>query len=93
MADTLVAHPGEVRKYTWDFSLFPEVVAGDTLTGTPTITASPAGLTIGSPSISGPRVTALITVGAATASYLTVCAAATAGGSTLECLGRLEVTL
>ena len=92
VADTLVARPGEFRLYVFDFSLLPELVAGDTLAGPPVITATPAGLTVGTPGISGKTVTATITAGTVERDYQVSCSCTTAGGSTLVCEGRLEVS-
>lgn len=46
--------PSEVRRYSMDFSAYEELANdGDTLTGSPTVTSTPSGLTTASPSVSG----------------------------------------
>lgn len=91
----LTARPGEVRAYTFDFSQFPEVAAGDALTGTPVVAVTPPGLTLGTPSVvagnPASTVEVLITMGSAEQLYSLTCTCATADGSTLVCEGRLSV--
>jgi len=90
MAVTLTKRPNEVRTYVFDFSEMPEIKAGDTLTGTPTITQSSTpsnatALTIASIKISadGKKVTAVISSGSSGGSYVLTCQCGTTQGSTL----------
>jgi len=46
-----------------DFSQFPEIIAGASLSGSPTFVATPSGLTITSIAISGTQVQAIISGG------------------------------
>lgn len=48
-------HPSESRKYTINFG--PLLGSGETLSGTPTVSATPSGLTLGSPTINSSTVT------------------------------------
>ena len=87
-----VKRTAEVRTYSFDFSKFPEIVAGDTLTGTPTITVAGTGLTLGSPSISSNLVKVQISAGTNGTVYVMKCQCSTVGGSTLVCGGMLLVS-
>lgn len=82
----------ENRVVAWDFKLFPEIVAGDTLSSavvefTP---ASPA-LTFGAPAVSGTQIQATLTVtgGVQNAEYKTTCTATTAAGRVLIAYGDI----
>lgn len=82
----------ESRVYSFDFSQAAELVAGQTLTGTPTVSAYPSGLTIGAASISGSKVQAQISGGTAGVIYLVHSLVSTSVGSVLEDVESLQVT-
>lgn len=86
-------HPGEVRKARFVFEKKREIIDGDTLTGTPTVTSSPSGPTIGTPTISGDEVRALISGGTDGTSYILTATCDTAGGATLQVVGLLAVSV
>lgn len=95
---TLQKYANEVRSYVFDFSQFPEVVDGETLSS-PTVPAV-SGLAIGSPTVltsavdyvaSGKGIKVTISGGTAGTSYTVVCRATTSGGATLEVDGTLVV--
>lgn len=52
MANSLVKLPGDSRLYQIDFSNIDEILDGQTISSA-TVTATPSGLTLGSPTISG----------------------------------------
>lgn len=80
-----------VRVYQFDFGDFEEIRGGQTLTGTPTVTASPSGLTLASATISGAYVQVQVSSGSSTEGtrYLLNCAVSTSGGSTLSQQGGI----
>jgi hypothetical protein len=84
--------PAWLRTFRFDFSSFAEVVAGETISS-PSVTATPSGLTIGSPTIpSGTsRVEATVTGGAGGQRYNVTCSVTTSGGATLTIEGFLDV--
>lgn len=95
---TLRKFVGEVVLYLFDFSNFPEVVSGETLSS-PSVPAVP-GLTIGTPAVTseirdgiaaGKAVEVTISGGAADTIYEVQCAVATSGGSTRIVKGALAV--
>jgi len=88
---TLIKRPDWARTYRWDFSDFAEIEAGQTLTGTPTVTATPSGLTLGSPAISGAYVTCAVSAGTADYVYDLTATVTTSGGATLSIVGKLAV--
>lgn len=88
---TLTKLVGESRTYAFDYSRCAEVLSGQTLTGTPTVTASPSGLTIGSPSIAGSQVAVQISSGTLGQTYLLSCLTTTSGGSTVGVQGNLSI--
>lgn len=91
-ADIPIARVGESRLYSFSFSKFPEIIAGDTLTGTPVITVTPStGLTIGSPLVSSPTVIISVTVGSTAGWYELLCKSPTLSGRILDCDGNLLV--
>lgn len=87
--DTRVKDTSETVSYLFDFSRFPEVKAGETLSS-PSVTASPSGLTVGSPAVTaaardgvpaGQGVAVTISSGSASATYSLECLATTSGGA------------
>lgn len=89
----LVKAPAEVRDFSVDFQAYEEIdEEGQTLTGTPTVgPSSPVGLTIGTPAISGTKVVAQISGGAAGVSYGVRFTVSTSGSKTLSRLLTLDV--
>jgi len=95
MPDVLIKHPNETRVYTFDFHKLTEIVNGDTITGSPTliVTVDQPGLNLGTPAIAtGSTATVSISGGNPGATYTLICTASTAGGSTLQCLGKLVIS-
>jgi hypothetical protein len=91
MPGMLTKKAGEVETFAFEFKQRAELVAGDTLTGTPTVSATPSGLTLGSPFLSGSQVRVTISGGTSGTQYLVTCTVVTAGGSTLQSVGPLNV--
>jgi hypothetical protein len=90
----IIHRPNEVRTYSFDFHLLPEFVAGDSLTGVPTIAIDVAGPTLSAPAISGLNLV-LVTVGPGGVDgqkYKLSCKCGTVGGSTLEIEGELLIS-
>ncbi len=92
-AATLQKAVSWIRFYEFRFAKFAEFTgtAAETITGTPTVTAIPAGLPLGTPSISGSTVLVLVTSGTAGVTYTLTCTITTSGGATLSQQGLLEV--
>lgn len=82
---TIYAYSTESRTYTVNFANFAELIAGDTLTGTPTVTSDPndESLVITSKATSTPNVTFRATGGVVGTQYLINCTATTTAGATL----------
>lgn len=92
VSDTLVKRADESRLYDFDFGVQPEFEAGQTISGTPTITVTDgSGLTVGSVATSGARVQAQISGGTAGTTYTLKCTVVTSGGALLVEYGLLEV--
>lgn len=91
---TRTKRPSEVRVYEYDFSLFPEIVGGDTLSGTPTYTVvtGDGELDAGSPSRSGDSCLVSLSNGTDAETYLTEMLCATNSGATLSCVGKVKVS-
>lgn len=88
----LVKAPAEVRNFYVDFQAYEELqIEGQTLTGTPTVTVSPTGPTIGTPTISGTSVVAQISGGTAGISYAVRYTVSTSGSKTLSRVLLLDV--
>ncbi len=86
-----IKRPAEVRTGSLDFKNFPEIVAGDTLSTVTSVAATPAGLTLGSGSISGTQVQTLMSSGTDGVLYTITATAVTTGGKTLVAVGQLAV--
>ncbi len=86
----LVKRAGETRTYWMDFGNQPEIQGGQTLSS-PSVTATPAGLTITGATISGNRVQATIAGGTDGILYTLSFQCATSGGATLVGIGYLQV--
>lgn len=80
--EKLIKQPAESRLYSIDFANL--LGTGESLSGTPTVTASPTGLTIGTPAISGTTVQVRISSGSDGVPYKLECVVATSDGNTLE---------
>ncbi len=90
----------EVISYLFDYSNFPEVLAGETLSS-PTVTATVgSGLTIGTPNVTlverdevaaGEGVEVTISSGTAGTTYTLECRCTTSGGSQRVVKGQLVV--
>jgi hypothetical protein len=78
------------RNYRFDFGPASEVVAGETLSA-PSVTSSPAGLTVGTPAVSERFVVVLVSGGTAGTDYLLTCTVTLSGGGTLTHVGGLTV--
>ena len=80
---------GETKTYSWDFG--SDLATGETLL-TPTITATvysgtdatPSNLVYGSPTISGTKVTQLLSAGTLGVIYEVLCSVLTSAGQTLK---------
>jgi hypothetical protein len=97
---TLRKLPAEARLYLFDFSRFPEVIAGETLSSPAVPASDPAGLTIGSAAVSavvrdgipaGQAVEVMISGGTADVTYEVEGRAVTSGGATLAVGGVIKV--
>jgi hypothetical protein len=87
---TLEKIAAEARAYVFDFSRYPEVISGETISSP--VTPAVSGLTIGSPTVtsatidgvpSGKGVKVTISSGTAGTTYTVDCRVTTSGGSTL----------
>lgn len=83
--------PAEKRKYAFDFVNQDEIVNGETLTGTPTVTGAPAGLTITDIAIAGTKVQFFVAAGSSGQDYQIDCTVTTSDGATLVECGTLRV--
>lgn len=94
MAVTLLEkYVDESRLYDFDFTLQAEIVAGETLTGTPVVSSIPSGLTFGTPIIGAgaKKVQVRISSGEEGAIYDVKCIVSTSTGSTLVGCGELKI--
>ncbi len=100
MAILLQKRPPEVRLYNFNFNELPEFVNGDTIASVLSVTASIVAGTGNPPSQGAPSIGTGANAGKVfitlvggdpniTVQYL--CKITTVGGSTLECLGYLEI--
>jgi hypothetical protein len=87
----------EVVSYLFDFSNFPEVVAGETLSS-PSVSSSPSGLTVGTPAVTaaerdgvaaGEGVAVTVSGGTASTTYSLECSVTTSGGSVRVVKGEI----
>lgn len=88
--------PGEARRFWIDFSPMAEIVATDTLTGTPTVVMNPSGIAATAPAVAGNRV--LVTLAnptllnlAVPGDYAATMQVDTLGGSTFVRSGWIHV--
>lgn len=97
--DTRCKDASETVSFLFDFSRFPEVREGETLSS-PSVTSSPSGLTVGSPAVTSSRrdgvpagqgVAVTISSGSAGTSYSLEALATTSGGAIRCVKGVLKV--
>lgn len=83
----------ESRKYDFDFTNQAEIVAGQTLTGTPTVSSSPSGLTLGTAVLDGTSKKVQVTISGGTVNqmYEVTALVNTSGGAILEGCGKLLI--
>lgn len=82
--EPLIKRPGESRLYAVNFGFQPEIRdTGEALSGTPTVSSTPSGLTIGSPTISAAKVQFRISGGTDGIDYTLTVTTTTSGGNTL----------
>ena len=93
LSDLREKTPSTTRIYAFGFAEVSEILSGQTLTGTPSISGSPSGLTFGSPSISGSDVLVAISGGTDDVTYDITGTVTTSGGATLPICGRLKVAV
>lgn len=80
----------EVRKFVFDYTTWEEIVAGGSVSSA-TVTVSPSGPTIGTPSVTTPKVYVQVSGGTAGTTYTLECHA-TLSDATVVCMkGRLAV--
>jgi len=84
--------PAENLPYSWDFTR-RSILDTETITGTPTISGSPAGLTIGTIVVSGKKVVANISGGASGTTYVVTCTANTSNGHVMVSIINLTVNV
>ena len=84
----LVKQPGETRQFSMDFSSL--LADGETLSG-PSITSTPSGLTVGSPSVSGSKILFDLSSGTHPVRYRLEVTVTGSGGATLVGDGSLRV--
>src|SRR5438552_17782809 len=90
--EPLVKRPLEERLYRVNFAPQPELRDnGETLSGVPAVSSTPAGLTIASPLISGTYVTFTASGGTDETDYVIRIVVNTSGGATLEETVPLQV--
>ena len=92
--ETIPKTAAEVRIYDFNFSAQPEIENGDVITSVDELSATPSGLTIGTPMIGwdGKRVQAQLSGGTNGTRYLLKCRVVLTGGvKKLEMSGVLSV--
>ena len=95
----LVKRSFEVKTFTVDLSLQDEIVAGDTLTGTPTVTVltTPSGaaaltITAIARDATNKKIQFTVSGGTSVFTYIVAAYCATVGGSTIGSVVSVEVT-
>jgi hypothetical protein len=86
----LVKRAAETRTYWMDFSNLPEVQSGQTLSS-PSVSATPPGLTFGTATVSGNKVQVTVSSGTDGVLYTLSFQCTTSGGATLVGIGYLMV--
>jgi hypothetical protein len=88
LVTALCKYSADDRTYLFSFQDIEEVEGGDILSSA-TVTAALAGLTVGTPTISGPFVRVELSSGTPGVTHHVRCVAHTAGGATKEGVGQL----
>ena len=102
---TAILRPGEVKKLVYEFNQHPEIAAGDTLTGVPTVIGPTLVSSLLSPTPAAP-VASNVTLlnahqvqiewsppeGSGGAVWLTAAKCGTTAGLTLKCEGKLDIS-
>lgn len=92
---TLVKFPEEKLKFSFNFSSQPELVAGATLTGTPSVAnvlvVGSGSLTLSGVAINGENVDVWIEGGTLRDTFDLTCSVSASDGSTLAAKGRLLI--
>lgn len=88
--NALTKLPAESRLFFFDFALYAELIASQTLSS-PAVTVDDDSLTLGSPTVVGSKVRINISEGTAGQKYTLQCVASTSGGSTIAGRGILQV--
>jgi len=88
-AAALKKQVAESRKYTMDFS--PNMASSETISSVTSVTATPTGLTIGTPAIVGQTVEVQISVGTNNTLHHVVFKIVTSAANTLVADGWLQV--
>jgi hypothetical protein len=81
--------PDESAPFDFDFS--EDLVTGETITGSPVMSATPSGLNLGVPSVNGSIVQVRISAGTARTTYDVRCKITTSQSNTYEGSGDLIV--
>jgi hypothetical protein len=89
----LVKTPGESKVFNFNFGDYPEIRdLGQTLTGTPSVSSVPTGITLGSPSIAGNVVLCRISGGMDATDYtLTISCGTSDGASIIQGVVQMQV--
>jgi len=80
----------ESRKFVFDFATWEEIVAGGSVSSA-TVTVSPSGPTLGTPSVTTPKVYVQVSGGTAGTTYTLECHATLSDSTTVCMRGRLAV--
>lgn len=86
---SLIKQPGESRLYSMEFAA--NLAAGETIATVDSVTASPSGLTIGSPVANGTKADVRISGGTAPTTYKVTFTVTTSASNILEAEGVLVV--
>lgn len=79
--------------FPYDFNFSGVLVGGETVASVQEIVSTPTGVTIGSSSISSPKVQVRLSGGTVETDYLMSCKILTSAGNKRECEGKLKVTI
>ena len=89
--DTLQKYAVESRTYRFCLGYVPEIAGGDSIAVVQSVTATPSGLTIGTPVTEGINVYFTISGGVAGTTYTVACVVQTISGAVIEGKGYLQV--
>lgn len=92
---SLKKHPAADLPYNFDFRDWTLLTSTEKIVGTPTVTATPSGLTIGTPAVNsdGDIVSVRISGGTAGATYDLTCQGVTTSGYDVIGCGHLQVEI